>query len=307
MRQPPGSSNGFALALVLWLVALLAMMALSLGAMQRSETSAAAAVSEGARARAAAQAGIQLAILDLMRVPAARRLTLDGQPYATYYDDVLLQISAIDEAGKVDLNFASAPLLDELLHAAGVEAELERSRLVDAILDWRDSDDLRRVHGAERDEYQAAGASYAPRNAAFQSIEELSLVLGMGAPLYHRIAGSITIFGGASGIDGAAAVLERLSLSAAQDEEGEALSIEGEENRSAAGVSRAAQVGRAVTLRCAAQLPGDVRATLEAVVRFTPRRGNLPPHHEVVLWREVPAVAEADAAAIWGVNPLVGK
>jgi general secretion pathway protein K len=288
--------RGFALAVVLWLVALLSMMALSLGAMQRTETTAAANLLEGARARAAAQAGIQLAILDMMRAPAVRQLTLDGEMYESRYGDAVLRISAMDEAGKVDLNFAPGPLLDELLRAAGMEEETDRLHLVDAILDWRDTDELKRIHGAERDEYQAAGLGYAPRNAPFQSIEELSLVLGMSAPLYHRIAGSITIFTGASGINTAASAINRLSIKAEMDDEQEPLA-EALPNDAEPSADRSVEGGRVVTIRCEAQQPGGVRESLEAVVRFTPRRGNAAVHYEMLVWRERPAAIAVSSSS----------
>lgn len=300
VRQPLDDERGFALAVVLWLVALLSMMALSLSAMQRTETVVAANQLEGARARAAAQAGIQLAILDLLRAPAARHLTLDGVGYEMRFGESVITISAVDEAGKVDLNFAPGPLLDELLHAAGMEEELERVHLVDAILDWRDTDELRRIHGAELEEYQAAGLSYAPRNAPFQSIEELSLVLGMSAPLYHRIAGSITIFSGASGINTAAAAIQRLALSD-EKEAPQGPSPDGVVNDAESvmdGTSRSAESGRVVTIRCDAQLPGGVRESLEAVVRFTPRRGNAVMHHEMLVWRELSTAGVANTPPI---------
>jgi general secretion pathway protein K len=295
-HQSLHAEKGFALAVVLWLVALLSMMALSLAAMQRTETTAAANLLEGARARAAAQAGVQLAILDLMRAPALRQLTLDGEPYESRYGEAVVRISAVDEAGKVDLNFAPGPLLDELLRAAGVEEEIERFQLVDAILDWRDTDELKRIHGAERDEYQAAGLSYTPRNAPFQSIEELALVLGMSAPLYQRIAGSITIFTGASGINTAAGAINRLAIKTGMDDEQEP-SAETMPNDAEPGAGRSVEGGRVVTIRSEARQPGGVRESLEAVVRFTPRRGSAALHYEMLVWRERPAAASVSSSS----------
>lgn len=297
VHQSLHEERGFALAVVLWLVALLSMMALSLGAMQRTETTAAANLLEGGRARAAAQAGIQLAILDLMRAPAVRKLTLDGELYETRYGDAVIRISAMDEAGKVDLNFAPGPLLDELLRAAGVEEEIDRLHLVDAILDWRDTDELKRIHGAERDEYLAAGFSYTPRNAPFQSIEEISLVLGMSAPLYHRIAGSITVFTGASGINTAASAINQLSIKAGMDDEQEP-PPEALPNDAEPSAGRSVEGGRVVTIRSEARQPGGVRESLEAVVRFTPRRGNAALHYEMLVWRERPAAAAVSNSSL---------
>jgi len=66
-------------------------------------------------------------------------------------------------------------LLKGLMTQAPVDAE-QQTRLVSAILDWRDEDDLVHIEGAEKTEYEDAGLSHQPRNKPFQSIEELQLV-----------------------------------------------------------------------------------------------------------------------------------
>ena len=50
--------------------------------------------------------------------------------------------------------------------------------MVARILDWRDADDETREGGAESREYRSAGLSYEPRNADFESADELRQVLG---------------------------------------------------------------------------------------------------------------------------------
>jgi general secretion pathway protein K len=45
--------------------------------------------------------------------------------------------------------------------------------LVDAILDWRDEDDLHLVNGAEDPDYKAAGLPYGAKDGPFDSLEEL--------------------------------------------------------------------------------------------------------------------------------------
>mgnify|MGYP003693570865 CR=1 FL=1 len=52
--------------------------------------------------------------------------------------------------------------------AAGADADTA-ARLVDAIGDWKDADDLKQPRGAEAPEYQAAGLAYKPANASFEN------------------------------------------------------------------------------------------------------------------------------------------
>ena len=69
---------------------------------------------------------------------------------------------------------------------AGELDEPSAARLVDAIGDWKDADDLRRPNGAEAADYQAAGSPYLPANALFETVPELQRVLGMTPALYRE-------------------------------------------------------------------------------------------------------------------------
>ncbi len=75
------------------------------------------------------------------------------------------------------------------------------ARIVDAILDWRDPDDLRRPNGAESADYRAAGRKYGPSNAPFESVGEFGRVLGVTPELYRRVAGSLTVYSRQAGIN----------------------------------------------------------------------------------------------------------
>ena len=74
--------------------------------------------------------------------------------------------------------------------------EEQQIRLVGAIIDWRDADDLVHLDGAEKAEYQDAGLSYEPRNKPFQTVEELQLVLGMDKSVYKWIEPLVTVYSG---------------------------------------------------------------------------------------------------------------
>ena len=113
--------------------------------------------------------------------------------------------TAIDEAGRIDINLAPDPLLKGLLQNVGGLDPDAAEQVLDAILDWRDADDLRRPNGAEAPEYQAAGRKYVPTNAPFESTGELQRVLGMTPGLIARIADSITVYSRQRGINPATA------------------------------------------------------------------------------------------------------
>ena len=66
--------------------------------------------------------------------------------------------------------------------------------LAAAVADFRDPDDQRRVNGAENKQYRSAGLGWGPKNAPFQSIDELQQVLGITREIYRQVADNITVY-----------------------------------------------------------------------------------------------------------------
>lgn len=183
--------RGVALVLVLWLVALLTAMVGAFALNARVESLQASALRNGARGQELARAGLEYAVSRLQGPPATRWRP-DGRRYDWSFDGVPLQVRIVDEGGKVDLNSASPALLAGLLRASGVEAGAAQ-RLAAAIIDWRDRDSLLTPGGAEDAEYAAAGLPHGAKDAPFESLGELRLVLGMDADLYRRLLPDVTI------------------------------------------------------------------------------------------------------------------
>lgn len=64
--------------------------------------------------------------------------------------------------------------------------------LVDAIVDWMDSDDGEELHGAEVSYYEALPHPYFPRNAPLEGISELRLIKGIDAEVFRKISPYLT-------------------------------------------------------------------------------------------------------------------
>jgi general secretion pathway protein K len=184
------SEEGIALIAVLWTLTLLAIIAAALSLETRSSTHIARNMVEHAAARAAADAGIQRAILDLEGAPIFRT---DGTVYAWQFGNCTVRISVRDEASKIDLNKAPQELLTALFASVGVD-KVKAESLAIAIADFRDADDFPRPGGAEGAEYRDAGLAWGPKNAPFQTIEELQQVLGMTPEIYRRVARDLSVF-----------------------------------------------------------------------------------------------------------------
>jgi general secretion pathway protein K len=196
--------RGFVLLAVLSALGLLAVVAASFTQIARSHVKGVHAAKESARAEGFADAGIQLVILDLIgareSAPSQRRFPLDAELVHCRLDDAgaRLTIAVQDEAGKVDLNIATEPLLRALVAGLGIP---RADAKVDAILDFRDQDSDRRADGAEREEYRAAGRPFGPRNGPFLAIEEVSTVLGVSQADADRMLPFVTIYSGLQAID----------------------------------------------------------------------------------------------------------
>jgi general secretion pathway protein K len=194
--------RGIALVMVLWLTVMLTVIAASFAYGMRNEALAARNTVSLAQARSLADGAIYRTVYELMR---PRTLVdawqPDGSVHAWTEGDTRIAVSALDESGKIDINTAPDMLLKGLLQtAAGVDPDAA-ARLIDVIGDWKDADDLRRPNGAEAPDYQAAGLTYKPANAPFESVAELQRVLGMTDAIYGRIADSLTVYTRMTGIN----------------------------------------------------------------------------------------------------------
>jgi general secretion pathway protein K len=189
--------EGIALIAVLWTLMLLSIIAAALSLETHSSTRIARNMAENAVARAAADAGIQRALLDLEASTgaptAAGRFRTDGTVYGWQFANCMVHISVKDEAFKIDLNKAPEALLAALFASVGVDPGKAQS-LADAIADFRDADNLTHPQGAEEAEYRDAGLAWGPKNAPFQTVEELQQVFGMTAEIYKRVASDLSVY-----------------------------------------------------------------------------------------------------------------
>lgn len=205
--------GGFVLIVVITVIGLLALAAAGFAQVTRSQVKAAASSVGSSTAQALADAGVQLAILDLLQSrqdPSYQgRFALGDKPFlCDAGEGRRLAVSITDEAGKVDINTAGDRLLQALLAGVGAPAS---QALADAIIDYRDDDNTQRPQGAERDQYSAAGRP-GPKNALFSVVEEIEQVLGVDADLAARLRPHITVYSGQPGIDTTSASRQLMAI-----------------------------------------------------------------------------------------------
>jgi len=192
MKKYWGRQTGFALIMVIWVLVVMTSLATGFSLAIRYDTRL---------ARDEVQTLEDTAILDGAFNYTLAALAWQNPTNAWRVDGVTHQIPWPEgagittrirsEAGRIDLNLAPKALLAGLFHQLGTEKPVDA--LVDAIIDWRDPDDLTQPQGAEKSAYLAAGYRYGPANRPFQSVRELEWVMGFDRTLVERAAPHLTV------------------------------------------------------------------------------------------------------------------
>lgn len=201
--------RGVAFVLVLWVIALVTILLGSFAMIARTENLQARHLFNSTTARYAAEAGMNRAVFELRNPDPMTRWIGDGRPYEFEFEGAKVTVALTDESGKIDLNVADATMLKQLFLSGGIE-ERKAEELADAIVDWRDPDDLASPHGAEEAEYKSAGLPYKPKNAPFDTVGEVQQVLGMDYDSFKRIEPAVTLYSGAGQPNPAYAPMEAL-------------------------------------------------------------------------------------------------
>lgn len=184
MRSLSQTKNGFALVIVLWVLAGLAVVAVSVASTASNSARSVKLLRDRVAAeRAFISTGAHIAVLAATGVGQRNafiseggRLLVDGR-MTKVSDHEWLQLQ--DGRGLLNLNRPDAKRLPKLLRHCGAN-EIQVTALSDALADYIDADQLKRINGAEAFEYRAAGLPE-PRNAPLLSREELWRVYGFAA------------------------------------------------------------------------------------------------------------------------------
>jgi general secretion pathway protein K len=189
--------RGVALIVVLWIFIFLFVVAFEFSTAAREEASAAQRFNEETEGYYLAVAGFERGLYDFLNQPAG-----DGAPKQPQKQDMLdgawrehslgagaLRVRLIDEGGKININRINEQTLRRILTNLGLDGA-RRDALVDAIMDWRDEDELHRVNGAENDYYASLTPAYTARNGPLDSVDDLLWIKGVTRELFFGVAES---------------------------------------------------------------------------------------------------------------------
>lgn len=183
------ATRGFALPLVLWLVAMLMAMLAVLAHAARVGHIQARADFDRTQAEAAARAGIAYAVARTDPALGDAAWGPSETPHVLAFDGWTITLRIRDEAGKFDLNRGDPAVLRTLLQVLEIPAG-EAARIVDGVLSRRGP---AASAGAT---LPMPGAGEGARADAFVSVSELQQWPDVGSERYQRLQDHLTVHAG---------------------------------------------------------------------------------------------------------------
>jgi general secretion pathway protein K len=184
--------HGVALIVVLWIFIFLFVVAFEFSTAAREEAGAAHRFNEETEGYYLALAGFERGLYDYLNQPTAAPAQQQAQKTDLFNGEWregklgagVFRVRLVDEGGKINLNRVSEETLRRVFTNLGFDGA-RRDILVDAIMDWRDEDDLHRANGAENDYYASLEPAYTAKNGPLESVADLLWIKGMTRELFY--------------------------------------------------------------------------------------------------------------------------
>ncbi len=176
-------NKGLVIIAVLWMVVVLMVMTAILGRKSRLDMKVCLARTEAVRCKWACRAGIEKAMAVLNEDETENDSLLDlWSDNPEDFNDIMLDrcwftVRVIDESSKLNINAATK---EQLLGLPDMVEDI-----ADAIIDWRDSDDMPSGAGVESGYYESLTYGYIARNGPFRTLRELLLVKDVTEELFY--------------------------------------------------------------------------------------------------------------------------
>lgn len=267
MRGGDRRQAGFALLIVLWSLVLLSLILTQVLSSGRSEAQLASNLRASAEAEAVADGAIQNAIFHLMQ-SSPQGWPPQGR-HALVLQGGVAEVTVENVAGMVNPNMADSPLLTVMLTLCGASATAA-ANITQAIVVWRaPATDMAAGIAA----YRAAGLDYAPPGSAFETSDEIGLVMGMTPALRACLRPHLSVY----------QENETPTLSAADPFVARALSIEAQQSGDAILTGGDPGGDPTVTITAAAIGRDGGRFTRRATVRLVADRRGHP--FRILTWQ----------------------
>lgn len=179
------AAAGSVLVMVLWILILISFLAGQYVSHNREKADVARNAWNAFRQRSAVASMIQIFSTDIWPIPEGTGTGADGRWFRMFPDGSDIWVRVDKESTRVNLNAANeSEIKQKIAKSMDDNRQREADELSDAILDWRDEDDMTRMHGAEEKDYAARGLSYRPANGPFNAMTELLMVKGVTSEIF---------------------------------------------------------------------------------------------------------------------------
>jgi general secretion pathway protein K len=185
------NQRGFALLVVLWTVALLALLGTYLVVAARDRMAMARDLRTASALEFATDGATQHAIFELLN----GHWTPDGTVRALRIGPGIVSILLEDEADKINPNFASTVELQALMQLVSVSPRVANT-LAAEIVDWRTPGGMQPLAGTAAADVGSGHASKSP-GIPFARLDDLAAVPGMTPDIMQRLRPHLTLFTGA--------------------------------------------------------------------------------------------------------------
>jgi type II secretory pathway component PulK len=182
-RDMHNNRKGLVIIAVLWTVVVLMIIVAVLGRTCRLDMKVTMSRMDSLRGKWACRAGVEKAVAVLNEDETENDTLLDTwSDNAEDFNDVMLEgcqlnIRVVDEASKLNVNVVTK---DQLM---GLPYMMEE--IADAIIDWRDADDMPSGAGVEGGYYEGLEFGYRARNGPLRTIRELLMVKDVTDDLFY--------------------------------------------------------------------------------------------------------------------------
>ena len=227
-----GSERGSILLLVVWIVAVLAVIAAMLSIRTKVFIRNSAYINGRTSGSLVLEGGIQRALFDILTLPARRDVPPEEQnPIRFDYtiNGEMIRVQKLSDAGKLSIHTVRQDVWKEIFMTYG-KTEEEALEIVSSIMDWTDKDALLHPGGAEDDYYRDQPFPYYPDNDKMGDLRELLLIKGIddemvfGSERYPALTEFFTVRKGGTRLDlNSASRLVIQAMTGATDDEMDAL------------------------------------------------------------------------------------
>ena len=186
------AQRGNALLVVIGLVGVLAALGVAYQATTQSQARMYNALTARITGQAAVDAAVDLGIFKITRDWRRNPEALERSNLQCTQAGAALSIVLENEARRLNVNFADEPSIAREIMNAGIDPE-KAAAVASYIADYIDRNSLTSGGAEETEEFNAAGAISAPKNAPLNIIEELRLLPGVDDATYGVLQTALSV------------------------------------------------------------------------------------------------------------------